>query len=215
MKRCPQCEFIYEDDQNCCDMDGIALVFTQTTPATPLQKSPKRHGSRRSLLSVFGVVLGVLVLAIGYASLERAVTVSSEPAFVSDASVTQQAPQDQNPVKEVTEPGVEPAAEPEIGASAENPSVSVVTEAAKTTRVAASDPDSRDFASRSAGTEPLRDNKLGTRGVVLGSIPQQNRIDASSPQSSTIKSTPPEKKDSKVVSIVKKTGRLLKKPFKL
>jgi len=26
MKRCPQCEFIYEDDQSLCDMDGILLV---------------------------------------------------------------------------------------------------------------------------------------------------------------------------------------------
>ena len=27
MKLCPQCEFIYEDDQNTCDMDGKELVF--------------------------------------------------------------------------------------------------------------------------------------------------------------------------------------------
>jgi hypothetical protein len=27
MKRCPQCEFIYEDDQSVCDMDGIRLVL--------------------------------------------------------------------------------------------------------------------------------------------------------------------------------------------
>ena len=27
MKLCPQCQFIYEDDQNLCDMDGNALVY--------------------------------------------------------------------------------------------------------------------------------------------------------------------------------------------
>src|SRR5438128_2101493 len=27
MKLCPQCQFIYEDDQNLCDMDGEALVY--------------------------------------------------------------------------------------------------------------------------------------------------------------------------------------------
>ena len=64
MKRCPQCEFIYEDDQNCCDMDGVSLLHTQMTPAPPLHKSPKRNGSRRSLLSVFGVVRVVLVLRL-------------------------------------------------------------------------------------------------------------------------------------------------------
>src|SRR5882724_12153660 len=26
MKRCPLCDFIYEDEQNLCDMDGIELV---------------------------------------------------------------------------------------------------------------------------------------------------------------------------------------------
>ncbi len=30
MKRCPQCEFIYEDDQSLCDMDGVLLVFDVT-----------------------------------------------------------------------------------------------------------------------------------------------------------------------------------------
>ena len=222
MKRCPQCEFIYEDDQNCCDMDGVSLLFTQMTPAPPLQKSSKRNGSRRSLLSVIGVVLGVLVLAIAYASLERAVTMSSEPAFVSDASVTQEINKDQNsdsPVEEVGERAVEPVepgVEPEVGASAENPSVSMVRETAKTSRMAANDPDSRDSASRSGGIEPLRPNRLGTRGVVLGSIPPQNRVDTSHQQSEMIRSTrrDTDRRDSKVVSIAKKTGRLLKKPFK-
>ena len=33
MKKCPQCEFIYEDDQSLCDMDGVLLVFdTRTLP---------------------------------------------------------------------------------------------------------------------------------------------------------------------------------------
>ena len=214
MKRCPQCEFIYEDDQNCCDMDGISLVFTQTTPA-PVPEA-KGNGSRRSLLSVCGVVLGVVVLAIGYASLDRAVTGSSESAFVSDASASQQVPQDQGTELSATEDS-SPGVEPEVGASAENPSVSIVSETAKASRVAASDPHARELAQRSAGTEPLRRNRLGTRGVVIGDIPEQTRIDTSRPQSEMIKSTPreSERKDSKVVSIVKKTGRLLKKPFKL
>lgn len=211
MKRCPQCEFIYEDDQNCCDMDGISLVFTQTTPAPTLQNSPKQYNSRRSLLSVIAVVLGVVLLAIAYASLERAFTVSSEPAFVTDASVTQKVSQDQHTIGaiEQVEPASDQAVEPEMGAGPEDPSVSMVSETAKASRIAVNDPNSR-------GIEPLRRNRLGTRGVVVGSIPEQNQVDASRPQSQMIKSAPrePERKDSKVVSIAKKTGRLLKKPFK-
>ena len=45
MKLCPQCEFIYEDDQSVCDMDGEELVyhagppaFAETAPTQPLQE---------------------------------------------------------------------------------------------------------------------------------------------------------------------------------
>ncbi len=81
MKRCPQCEFIYEDDQSCCDMDGIDLVFDHATP--PLNKPKtsrpgKRKTSRRPFLSVCAVLFGVLVLAIRYAALKLAMTVSSD-----------------------------------------------------------------------------------------------------------------------------------------
>ena len=214
MKRCPQCEFIYEDDQKCCDMDGFALVFDQSTPASTLPKlTTKRTSSRRSLLSVFGVVFGVLVLAIGYASLERAMTASSESEFVTAASAASPITQDQNdrqPEKVAAE-----AIEPVPGPPAEDPTVSVVSKTAKSSRRAVNDPAAREIAERTEGTEPLQSNRLGTRGVVLSSVPPQNRIDGSRQQPAVIRSTAPaEKKDSRVVSIVKKTGRLLKKPFK-
>ena len=34
MKLCPQCAFIYEDDQRVCDMDGKALI-NAPAPAEP------------------------------------------------------------------------------------------------------------------------------------------------------------------------------------
>ena len=50
MKRCPQCEFIYEDEQSLCDMDGVLLVFdSRTLPnmnaltAVTTKPAPKRH----------------------------------------------------------------------------------------------------------------------------------------------------------------------------
>jgi hypothetical protein len=210
MKRCPQCEFIYEDDQNRCDMDGLDLVFDNPTPSlTSTKPAPpsKRNNSRRSVLSVCGVVLGVLVFAIGYASLERAVTVSSEPAAPTQAAINQPAPQEEIanfPPKAPVE-----SAKP-VG---EDPSVTTVSNTAKASQVAAREP-ARDLTSKPAA-EPLQSNSLGTRGVVLGSVPQQNRIDATRHQPGMIRSTPPSsaKKDSKVVSIVKKTGRFFKKAF--
>lgn len=35
MKLCPQCDFIYEDDQSVCDMDGKELVYEHTLSAFP------------------------------------------------------------------------------------------------------------------------------------------------------------------------------------
>lgn len=203
MKRCPQCEFIYEDDQSRCDMDGIDLVFDHPTPSlTPPKPAPraKQNNSRRSVLSIIGVVLGVLLFAIVFASLERAVTVSSEPAVHPQASVSQTTPQD-----DIANRPPRDAAEP----VAEDPSVTRVSNTAKASRIAASEP-AREPASKPAA-EPLERNSLGTRGVVLGSVPRQNRIDATQSQPGMIR--PPAKKDSKVVSIVKKTGRFFKKAF--
>lgn len=205
MKRCPQCEFIYEDDQTCCDMDGIDLVFDHPsqTPVAPA----KSHVKRRSLLAICAVVLGVLVLAIAYASLERAFSVNSEPSLVTEASAAQTASQDQPARPEKVE------AEP-VG---EDPTVSKVSDTAKSSRIAAEDPEAREQVANTEGTEPLRRNSLGTRGVVLGSIPRQNRVEADRPQAETIRpATPPApaKKESKVISIVKKTGRFFTKPFK-
>lgn len=204
MKRCPQCEFIYEDDQTCCDMDGIDLVFDQPSeiPAAPA----KSHIKRRSLLAVCAVVLGVLVLAIAYASLERAFTVNSEPALITEATAAQTASQVQT-----SQP--EKASEP----AGEDPTVSKVSDTAKSSRIAAQDPEAREQVTKTEGTEPLRRNSLGTRGEVLGSIPRQNRVEVDGSQAEMIRPAAqpaPAKKDSKVVSIVKKTGRFFTKPFK-
>lgn len=207
MKRCPQCEFIYEDDQTCCDMDGINLVFDHATPSAASQKMPqsgKRKTSRRSFLSVCAVIFGVLFLAIGYASLERAITVSSEPASLAATSAAEPAKQEKDALQDKPAP-VEPAEE--------KPSVSPEPE-----NTPAKEPISRSGVEPKPTTEPLPRNSLGTRGVVLGSIPPQNRVEASRSQPTVVRVKPanaPAKKDSKVVTIVKKTGRILTKPFKL
>ncbi|MGI8918029.1 MAG: hypothetical protein ACR2H6_05460 [Pyrinomonadaceae bacterium] len=217
MKRCPQCEFIYEDEQTRCDMDGIDLVLDNPTPSVTSPKPPpraKRNTSRRSVLSVCGVVLGVLIFAVGFASLERAVSVSSEQASPSQAAVSQTAPQEEmanRPPKTAVEP-VEPVAQK--GPVAEDPAVTMVSNTAKASHIAAREP-ARELASKPAA-EPLQQNSLGTRGVVLGSLPRQNRIDAARSQPGMIRSNtspPAAKKDSKVVSMVKKTGRFFKKAF--
>lgn len=91
MKRCPQCEFIYEDDQSLCDLDGfelahdsLALVPVTTTPP----KRPRRV-SWAALIFAFAVVF-----LLGF--------------FIKPTRVPEQSSASITSEKE-TEPGIAPA----------------------------------------------------------------------------------------------------------
>ncbi|MGH9873123.1 MAG: hypothetical protein ACRD9S_11765 [Pyrinomonadaceae bacterium] len=82
MKLCPQCDFIYEDDQSVCDMDGKELVLDHatavtnealSTPATPTQNPGAdippvmlaQHRRRNfAVVTVVGFVLAALVIFV-------------------------------------------------------------------------------------------------------------------------------------------------------
>lgn len=70
MKLCPQCDFIYEDDQSFCDMDGKELVcdpapvIVEKNDANPLSPTPKRSAGRRSMSFAVAVVVGVVLTAL-------------------------------------------------------------------------------------------------------------------------------------------------------
>ena len=70
MKLCPQCDFIYEDDQRFCDMDGKELVYgpapvaIEANVASPSDLLPKRASGRRSRNFAVAVVVGVVLTAL-------------------------------------------------------------------------------------------------------------------------------------------------------
>ena len=70
MKLCPQCDFIYEDDQRFCDMDGKELVcdpapvVIEAAVANPLSPAPERLAGRRSRSFAVAVVVGVVLAAL-------------------------------------------------------------------------------------------------------------------------------------------------------
>jgi len=72
MKLCPQCEFLYEDDQGFCDMDGEGLVHDTRTEASlgavPSDTSvrPKNSRRRSNGLAVAAGLLLSLPLTIAY-----------------------------------------------------------------------------------------------------------------------------------------------------
>ena len=71
MKVCSQCEFIYEDDQSLCDMDGAALIYDPapralTQVAAPESGPPLANSrwKRLAATAVAGIVLGTVLVLI-------------------------------------------------------------------------------------------------------------------------------------------------------
>ena len=174
MKKCPRCEFLYEDDQSLCDMDGSLLVFDSrtlpnlhalaTVPAVPVQQRRSRAVPAFATL-VLALVLGMVY----YVSTQRhtsspapAASASSNPAPVLNPAPV--AEPSESPKKEEPPPRVEP--QPAVK---QQPAVATVKKPVAKTVAA----------------------------------PQTTKPAAE-----------PKKEDSKVGSILKKTGRILKKPFK-
>lgn len=175
MKRCPQCEFIYEDDQSLCDMDGVLLVFdSRTLPNShALAKVPasKAAPRRNRAVPAFATVILALVLGmVYYVSTQRHATQSIEIPAASAATTSNPAPE-VNPT-----PQAQPSEAVQVPVAEELPPAP--------TKQPAAAPAKKSPAKAAAETTSKT-------------------------------SSEPKKEESKVGSILKKTGRILKKPFKL
>jgi len=77
MKRCSQCDFIYEDHQHVCDMDGHELVYEPTLHGLQVNEpnKPPTHlplaGVKRQALAAAIAVLIATILSVGYAGFTR------------------------------------------------------------------------------------------------------------------------------------------------
>jgi len=175
MKRCPKCEFIYEDDQSLCDMDGVLLVFDsrklpnhealQTVPAS--KTVPRRN---RAVPAFATVILALVLGLVYYVSVHRKAMQNSYTPPASSAASTS------NPVPAEVNLNPTPEAQP--------PAEELKPEQPKP-------------AAAAAAPAPVK------------------KAPATKPTPAPVKAKVEEKKDeSKVGSILKKTGRILKKPFK-
>jgi hypothetical protein len=179
MKRCPKCEFVYEDDQRFCDMDGIELAFN-SRPLTSEENAslepavPPAKSQRRSLALVAVIAALGTLLFVGYHTFRHAT--APKKTNQSPAKVTNNLQLAPNP--EIAQPAATATPSP-------SPSPIRNLKAANTTspNVNSSEARSRTSASKQEKKQPR-------------------------PESAN------QKKESKVGSILKKTGRFLKKPFK-
>jgi hypothetical protein len=185
MKRCPQCEFIYEDDQSLCDMDGALLVFDARTlpnlhalapvdmPAVPV--APRAHWRHRTFPAMAALILATVFSLVYFVSTQRGAAPSTPVGMPS-----------------VTLPASNLVAPPEANPTPEPPPVT--EESAAPANVEEKKPE----ASKAPANAPKSTSPASSKS----STTQRKPADE------------PKKDDSKVGSILKKTGRILKKPFK-
>ena len=164
MKRCPKCEFIYEDEQSLCDMDGVLLVLDSRTLPNhhALQTVPaatKTASKRNRAVPAFATLILALVLGMVY-------YVSTQRKAAQQSDVPPQPTAAINPTPEVRPSTEEPKAE------------------------------------------------LPKPTVAAAAVPVK-KAPAKPPVTPAKAKVEEKKQDSKVGNLLKKTGRILKKPFKL
>ena len=177
MKRCPQCEFIYEDDQSLCDMDGVLLVLDSRTlpnlhalaPVEVPMVAPRAPWRHRTFPAMAALILASVFSLVYFVSTQRSVP---KPAAVSGASIAVPAPAMPSPVEAPQAVPAAPAPEK---------------------------------------IEPAKEEIRIQSGKVPVPAPVKK---ASSKTTERKPAEEPKKDESKVGSILKKTGRILKKPFK-
>ena len=194
MKRCPQCEFIYEDEQTTCDMDGAMLSFDKNGTAVD---GPRSNAKSFAVPAIVGTVLAAVLVLAFYAS----------PLLVAKPDADQLLPEQTAPSNSVSAPT---PTQPVIEAPSTSPSPEVVVEPTSAERAADSD--------RNHANSKAADSRLTIRRGLppLPRVPSLPRLPPARAQKSptSIKVTSPPKKQSKVESFLKKTGRVITKPFK-
>jgi hypothetical protein len=225
MKRCSQCDFIYEDDQHLCDMDGHELVYeptlhgfqvnavnAETKPSTGPVKPPRR---RIVLLAAVAVLIGT-VLSVGYSGLTREYAPQNTKAPSTDIIRAPQSAPDQTPAT----PAVIPAPSPSHAPLSEKPGVNLTNASPIATSTEAESPiaTSTEAASPVAtSTEAASPVATSTEAASPIETSTEAPVHSTASRRETMRSQPARanhKKESRIGDFLKKTGKLLKKPFK-
>ena len=207
MKRCPQCEFIYEDEQTTCDMDGAMLAFDSAAADAPRSKTKSF-----AVPALVGTALaGVLVLAF-YAS----------PLLVAKPDAGQLSPERTAPVS----PGSGPTpVSPGSGPTPVHPVIEAPTTSPSPEVIEPSGAERAQDRERTSDANHPKPKTADSRLTIRRGLPPLPRVPSlprlpparaqkSSTSKDQIKVTTPSKKQSKVGSFLKKTGRVITKPFK-
>ena len=223
MKRCSECEFTFEDHQQFCDFDGTELTVVPepfpsfkkvSAPATVFPSLFLRVARSRVTLAVLGLA-GVMMsaLLIGYfeAGNQPNLVIASNPESRNEViSVPQdwsafsgQAPEKVAKSQFISTRRTIKADEKSAPSKKKSPSTSK--------------PEGTKRKSEKADRQLLtRDQKIGSQKANQKIASQKANSESSARNQKGAdgsKSQSSKRGDSKVVAILKKTGRILKRPF--
>lgn len=237
MKLCSQCEFIYEDDQECCDMDGAPLVYEPTLehvfPDNKLagQAEMGRRGLARLIIPLSrlpqpetsiarpNVVVTRSRLPLQIAAV-AVLAVVSFMAFYATPHLFQAKPQTAKSTSETQKPGVETSDLSPVASDAATTSEKPETRNAKPVTSLPSDKFETPDSKRATPIPALPELKPLPR---LKPLPTLKPIPRLSDRSTSVtagrkaiavSTNSNTKKESRFGSFLKKTGRILTKPFK-
>jgi hypothetical protein len=226
MKRCPQCEFIYEDDQSVCDMDGQSLAHDHALSVIQPRASAQTKVARPSSLNGIALPAGAglllaLAIFIGYTASPSSLQTKTEGATAQPTTrrFDTGSPHQNNLYIQSTGSvsALESAPpEPSEQVTTTKPERNSIVD--KTAHARLEKGDERFPIARSVPPLPrLRplprlpeakplEKKSNATGI--GRNPER-------PRQPKLESATTGKKDSKFGSFLKKTGRVLSKPFRL
>lgn len=232
MKRCPECQFLYENETTLCEMDGTPLRYTVKLPAVPgLAQS---IWDRWTIALLFAVVAAT-VLVILYRATPRAYTSTAGHAktLKSELPAVNQNPLSADSVAPESTAAQSAIDNSDSSTDVQDPFAALSTagkRAPKSKRVGPTLDDQepapgpvihlppaetpQKLSASSAVVEPLTNQttNVGTSAPK----PASSGTSASfhpPPPAAISKPTPGQKKESGFKSLLKKAGKVLKKPF--
>src|SRR5262245_52685695 len=226
MKRCPECEFLYDDEQEHCDMDGTDLKATTFLP--PLV--PLRPVAKTRVKSIWGgftiPYITLIVIATVLVVLYRA----TPPSFSSSSGLKKNSVpvtnRDTKPAASDSPEGVSsPPVAPEPAEPSTSPPMRTRNSAARSSRPVQSTKPIEFAPALHAPVEaaPSFSNAPKATTSQTSPAPAASQKAAASSYTISIHPEPPpspapakgqnQDKDSKFKSLLKKAGRALKKSF--
>jgi len=236
MKRCPECQFLYENESTTCDMDGTPLRYTVKLPTVP---GLAQSIWDKSTITLLCAVVLVTVLVILYRATPRAYTSTSVGQMTpvkNEMPAASQDPPSANSAASPESSAPQPAADDSDSStdsrgSFEAPANTAGTKASKSKRGLPSTDEKQPMPAihvQAAANSPVV-NASSTTPSTTQSMPVETSVSQTAQKPASAISTanhplPPaapaikantsnQKKDSGFKSMLKKAGKILKKPF--